>query len=879
MDNPLPEFLPAPRSQCARSKLNGPYSSDFQSWTAGRCRRLLRPITSRIELLRRDRFHTAGNSVSIQDPPTASTIKLHKDQEGSIGDEACWASRRKRVRRTYSARRKSQDGSGFERVPGNLTAPGKRNQGHKASLQPGEFLVPTPILNRSKAPIEASGRDLVPDLSSMAPSKAKVLIRPHSRYATKNGELHLELSKTMRWISKTTNAATYKVYEGIYNSLEALFKATMPHDELAQLPAYDKSRYQFGSSSGFGASQSKSLLSMCLRSVPNWIKEEENRAAVEAGHKSAFDTRVISTEIYSDLESLGTAELGWKHLKTVVRIHGVQAISDAIQEGLLESHFASALVMLCVHTSSADDGERLLTSFLKAFEYPNPKSIQSHPHDDSALLPLFTVEKFVKHTERAGYYHRQVDGLITSGLLSMTWLGTNYFCSVWTSVFRCLSNDPSNRDATKFLTNILPLLCTAQSSSTGEQEDLSPNENSMLSALNNTLTSVLITLLSMSLLSGSHTRSISQILRSTIIDGQLASLKLDSHVYVLVAMANLLASVEVDQDASFMREIVESLAERCRQLSQAPSFKDRISSFVCSVARCCGRGSSGNGFEYLKILLERLMVFRALDNTETSWVLQEIIVDSAFVFQCNVPNEEHVQYAQHIRTRLHGSLTQPKASPSLCRTISEDGFRWEEGINEWVVATPATKLRGLQGIRHSLSDEYSDCENPIRQALKRHKRRAAPHAGDQVRSDRCRRVSDFAPASPNTYDEDVCPSIRVDHHNNDKSLPNSCPLQEPASYTQLRYGKRPIRKLRRLGHELLSSRQSWKIFEQSDDELNSTVATISDCVQFVFLELPNPKSSSHKQERKSNILENPLVGRDESLQEESEDELSLGLNP
>jgi hypothetical protein len=199
---------------------------------------------------------------------------------------------------------------------------------------------------------------------------------------------------------------------------------------------------------------------------------------------------------------------------------------------------------------------------------------------------------------------------------------------------------------------------------------------------------------------------------------------------------------------------------------------------------------------------------------------------------------------------------------------SESGFRWEEGINEWVVATPAFKLKVAQRVRLSPSDVDSDCETPIRQGIKRQKR-------DKVRSCRFSRVSDLTPASPEEHCSGVRPPIRRDHQNHDEALTNYCSSRESESFSHPRYGGKPIRKLRRLGHELLSSRQSWKIFEHSDDELHSTVATSSDSAQFVLLELPNSKSSSYKQGKKFSFLERPPAGRDESLQEQSNDELGL----
>jgi hypothetical protein len=756
MSQPLPAFVAAQRTQCTANS-DRPHSYNSQSWTAGRCQRLLRPITSRVELLRKDpiRYTAAGIPDSTQTRTTLATTPNNvptKNSRECEEKDVYWPRGRKRARRTYSGRSKLQDVSRADEIRENLTALEEKNQGRKIKLKPGEFLVPTPILKRSKSLAVDSGRKLLVDLSLTAPQKTKMVKRPRPHYATKCGEAHFGLAETMRQINKTTNAARFKVYEGIYNSLEALLKATRLHDEQALLPACDTSTRQLYTSSLISKIlRPRSLFSMCLRSVPNQIKEEERRVAIEAeekGQKSAFDTRIISTEIYADLESLGTSEIGWQHLKTVVRVHGVQVISDAIGDGFLDANIASALVMLCVDTSFPDDAETLLTSLLKVFIYPDPKSPQSHFRDDPTFLPLLTLEKFTKYTERASYYHRQLTNLITSGSLSVTWLGTKHFASIWTSLFRSLSTDPFDRGATTFMTSVLPLLCRAQSLSFRKYEHLSSGQTSMLSVLDTTLTSVLTTLLAMSMLSNSHRRNISHILKSTIIDCQLVSSELHGHGSALIAMASLLAGVEVDDDASFVKQLVRFLARKPCQLWNSPGPNDRLLSFVCSVARCCGRGSSGDGFEYLKIILERLMAVASLENPEEACVLQQLVVDSAFVFAGRHPDLMHVQYAQHIVAHVQRFLIQPKASPSKCSASSKIGYRWEEGINEWVMATPAIRLRGGQELGISSADSDSDCETPTRLVQKRHRPGNALHFRGRVRSNRHSRVSDLAPESP-----------------------------------------------------------------------------------------------------------------------------------
>jgi hypothetical protein len=883
MIQPLPTFMAAQRTQCTINS-NKQYCSSSQSWTAGRCQRLLRPITSRIEILKKDsiRYTAAGNPDSIQTQTTPATAPSNTSVDVSREceeEDEYWAKGRKRVRRTYSARSKLQDVSHTDQIPGSLKEQEGGNPGPKVRLQPGEFLVPTPILKRSKSLVVDSSQKLLLGLSFPTPPKSKNVKRSRSRYATNDGEAHFEVAETMRRIKKTTHAARFKLYEGICNSLEALFKATILQEEQVPMSECDNKRSQlntFSPASKFP--NSRSLFSMCLRGVPNYIKEEEKRFTIEAeaiGQKSAFDTPMASTETYADLESLGTSETGWKHLKTVVRAHGVLVISDAIKDSLLDADIASALVMLCVYASLPDEAETLLTSLLKACIYPDPKSPQSQFHDDPTLLPLLTLERFVKYTGRVCYYHRQIANIITNGSLSVTWLGTKRFASVWTSLFRSLSTDPFDRDAIKFMTDVLPFLYGAQSSKFEKNEYSSSDQNSMLSVLDTTRTSVLTALLAMSTLSISHT-NISQTLKATIIDCQLAPSELHSHGGALILMANLLGDAEIEEDTSFLKQLVRLLGSKPYQLLNPLHPSDHIPSFLYSVARCCGRGFSGDGFEHLQIILERLMAIASLDHSDGARVLEQIVVDSAFIFADQLPDSKHMQYAQYIRTHMHSSFIPPKISPAKGEPKSQPGFRWEEGINEWVMATPAVRLKGVEERGASPAGEDSDCDTPTRSGQRLCKSETALHKRGRVLSNRYARISDLAPDSPKECDEEIYSQVRKDYETQGESIRTHYPLQKLPTLTRPRSSRRPITKMRRFGYEPLRSSQNWILFEYSDDELNSTTATSSDSAQAALQELPNSMRCFRNVPQKTKSTFHKLSeGRDGYLEEQSEDELGL----
>jgi hypothetical protein len=82
--------------------------------------------------------------------------------------------------------------------------------------------------------------------------------RSRARYMTDDVEAHGELAESLREIRQKTTAARYTTYEGIYNGLEALLRATT-HIKL-------ETKHRKGA---------RSLLSTSLRAVPYYIIQQE----------------------------------------------------------------------------------------------------------------------------------------------------------------------------------------------------------------------------------------------------------------------------------------------------------------------------------------------------------------------------------------------------------------------------------------------------------------------------------------------------------------------------------------------------------------------------------------------------------------------------
>lgn len=396
---------------------------DGKSWTTARCNRLLRPLISKVSAL--GRLSPSENNSTKNKPTSIHRTKYEKikDEDSSLeddnGDEDDeWAPVRKKLKRTYSAR----SGKSTRGRPPKISSE-KRNQEYSDIRQrmpflvPGEISVPTPILNRTKGGPEL---DLGRSESLDETLEGKRHKRPKSRYLTKDGEAHFELSEILRRLRRKTDASRYTLYEGIYNGLEVLLKATMADvDPMIQ-----------------DRTGTRSLFSICLRTVPVVIKDEEEIFALEAGERSAVEVKDVSSEIYAELEALGHGNRGWKHLRTIVRAHGMQIIGDAITQGLVKTDFARALVLLCVHTACLEEAEQLISCLLKVTTCQDPKSIHSRTCDESSMFPLSVLDKFACYTGRRSFQVRQLKDMLISERLPLLWLATKEFSVVWTHVIQ-----------------------------------------------------------------------------------------------------------------------------------------------------------------------------------------------------------------------------------------------------------------------------------------------------------------------------------------------------------------------------------------------------------------------------------------------------------
>ena len=834
-------FTPVRRRQSTINNRTQQGDSE-KEWTAARCNRLLRALTSRVAILKKD--------ISRLQSATGSKITAAESNAGNRKKRGCaspgdadWAHSRKKIKKTYSAR---GGRSSSESRTASFGMPRSLKDG--LHLIPGEISMPTPTLHRALWEHNTSQYSApIPTDETIPGSKDQGKRRPRPR----DREVQFQLSKTMRELRKITPTGRYTTYEGIYYGLEGLLRVTTPTEEEINLP-------------GTG-----SFLSMCLRAIPHYIKKEEALLTDElekSGRISAINRRDVSTEIYDDLETFGSSGHGWKHLRTVVRAHGIQVLCMAIQEGLIDLEVCGILVSLCVNMHATREAEILLSALLSTGNFTKPKSVVTRFDDDIATRPLSMFWDFAARRGCFSYQYRRLSSMFANGNLHTSWLATREFITFWARAVQEFSSESVDPNAITFFHTALPLLATYGNPGQKNKRASDAADVVLLEPTKQTFSSLVVTLSIIVILSkgadhpeGSvifhpNYNEVTRLFRTCLAQWTLDDTFNMKYISLVLAILMIESYDGGSPDVNLV-DLVENYLPHINS-AQLSTTRNELATFVCSIARCCGRGVSNSGFEYLRrlhISLETFAYNRELDGVK---LVQEIIVDSAFAFAQQVPNRQHLDYATSKEAELRVMRRGSVDSTSSENVNGRAGYRWEDGISEWVVATPVARSVKSFSLEESSVDD-SECETPFHH--RSHRTRPIYPV--------CSTLTDLAPSSVSKHDysdtsrsntpgyessgsdgysdgddtattshesmteSDVHKSYQSDDelfmgsvHDEDLEMDELCRPGSPslASDTSTVFGKSRyyVGRAPRLSRKVLRQRLHWEMFDESDDELS-----------------------------------------------------------
>lgn len=138
-------------------------------------------------------------------------------------------------------------------------------------------------------------------------------------------------------------------------------------------------------------------------------------------------------------------------------------------------------------------------------------------------------------------------------------------------------------------------------------------------------------------------------------------------------------------------------------LANLPSSKvslDNAGSFLGQVARCCDQAESDDGFRFVQIMVQDLVSIATSNiyDKPTRRFCTGIAHAAAFAFSEDTGQPKHLDWALDVESEITRTLNDsPKTvvdkTPARAVMRSKGGYKWEEGICEWIAKTPALALQ------------------------------------------------------------------------------------------------------------------------------------------------------------------------------------------
>ncbi|KAJ4264731.1 hypothetical protein NW762_004974 [Fusarium torreyae] len=611
---------------------------DSQPWTAARCQRILRQLQCRLVALRK-------LVKEAHQPATATRTKRTSTDEEPTRHS-------KRARYTYGRRR---------------SAPAQTKSTASPLSTPPRAVRTLGTMKIERDPPGAGRVDFAtPFLRKIHRQDPTTETSPPSSKATQTNSTSLltELQSLRRIVPD----GQYRIYEAIFSWLNGLLSST---ESLSQ------------------TAHPKSLLGMCLRKVPGAlavIEEWDRQAAAKEGSTFKWQSSKASTELYEQLEGFGTASLGWKSLKLVVRAHALCLLAEAVTEGLFEPPFVRLLADLCLNLECKEEAARLVSSI--KFPLAAPRGSSSTLAESSTVQPLGAIVRSLQGRGLSGPSWDCLTSLIKNRKLSLSWLTSRAFQSVWMRGIEILLHSrlpvPSVVD---FLCTALDQLVLNNGKAKGTEQ--TPEDQ--------TLVSVLAAVTAAAWTLGAEvddgpeswkTKAVRRLLYTLeccVIQQQSRRGSFRSSGLFVVVLARFMATAMIDNDVVKIeskhlasRECAKLLTVRNGSPTQ-PQYRQTLL-LACSVAQYRGRAC---GLPCHDILSEIRTTLNGLGLPD--WFYAGLMSDGAFVLAQKTKDLRDVAFAERFPVAGKGTLE---------TSTMFSGWKWEEGIGEWVLPSPGFTTRG-----------------------------------------------------------------------------------------------------------------------------------------------------------------------------------------
>jgi len=768
-------------------------SEDDLTWTTSRCNRLLRHILLPLAALRKeqDRLRKAAGEPRVISTAfatkatprkTTNLSQLASARKPRGFDKACdpdWVPGVKPagVKKTYGGR-----------VAKNSISVQRLSSEYGNVGRPGEIAF-TPLVARTEK-------------FQNSPQLHSSPLRP---LAKKKGPLIAKVDQIQ--IKKHMPYDTAKQVEGLLKAYANLLSATA---------VGEKKRWK----------GTRSLMGACLRQVPAFISLEEYFAELDKEEEDNDDERDIANEIYLELEERFElhAGQGWRPFRSIVRAHGTSLLCNAFADQILKVDTLHIVVSHCLDASAWDEAERLLWAYLPALKpISTPVNPQADLFDQKRSIYLWLAKYFVNHTGRSRFLYDVLEHMICQELLPLEWLATDCMQPLWHKLVRTFSDGDSKtlESASRFFETTILMGVGLRTDDSPKQPRPSARRQ-LQEALDTTFLSLFTVLSSISLVNFHQTGS------SKDPRVQRVTTALDSVVIGLLKRGNVQTELDLlepspedmitfvhralwTMSASFLVHLGGCCLDGTMVSLNMSTFMGAMNwvalqyssknigissalatlpSFISSTARCFGKASQDDGFEQLQRFADALLSLTGFRLPHNLWNMKRLALESCLEFAQATNNGEHIAYARRIERSMRekgrvvlGTAPHENESPS-----GAGGFRWEEGIGEWVTCTPFIK----QDIKRLSKRPIRALELLPTPAASEDEQEGSP-ATASIPGDALPDQSDEAPVwdSTLTFDTDVYPQLSPVETQTRKRRSASPMVVIPAKRTRITPPKSP----------------------------------------------------------------------------------------
>ncbi|PVH92118.1 hypothetical protein DM02DRAFT_620131 [Periconia macrospinosa] len=682
-------------------------ANDDLPWNTTRCNRLLRPLSSKLSKLRKELERprssngdrrTSANSFSLK----ASPRKVVLVSQSSLSRKPRLFEKRKDPdwipdAGPHGANRKTYGARGAKKAH-NV----QRTSGNGRNTRPGELPF-TPLISRIGGNFKES---------------PQTEASPARRHPKNRGPLNAKVEQIQE-LKKQLPGEIGKLVNGLSEAYANLLMATATEGEKRR-------------------SGTRSLFSSCVRKIPEYIQLEEYFAALDKEEEDDDDDdRDLSQETYTYLETQfeSISGQGWRAFKQVVRAHGTSLVCDAFTDQLLGLVTLHVLVSHCLHSAFWDEAEQLLLAYL-----PNlkpillPNTLAADLFDGERSPYMWLCKSFVGRTGRHRFLYDLLAYLISQDLLPLEWLATESMRPVWDRLVRTLADgDPRSMDSAFRLLEVAVAAAIGLSheSLREDDSDMLPRQfkpsarHEFRKALDTTFSSLFTIFCSIALVNQSRDEGSGELIAKRV------TWVLDSIVIGLLERANIsedlkllgpitdytqtfaeravwlmfssflihlngchmdssTVSLDIPTTVKAINWIISHYASYSVDVSTVLSTLPEITS---STAQATGKIWKDDGFDQIQRFVNGMLSLSGIRLPHKLWTLKRLALEAAMEFAHSTGDAQHMAYAIKIektmRTKGHVVISQSPHkgdSPS-----SSGGFRWEEGIGEWVACTPFAK--------------------------------------------------------------------------------------------------------------------------------------------------------------------------------------------